>query len=73
MKVFGFSGEAELTALQVCNHVESWLENKEEVTKADIRRIAAAALWQYNPKAAYAYLPVKEYRVMKDQYGFVRL
>ena len=73
MKSFGFSGEAELTALRVCKDVEQWLENKEEVTKADIRRIAAAALKKYNPRAAYEYLPVKEYVVKEDEYGYVRL
>lgn len=73
MKAFGFAGEAELTALKVCKEVEDWLVNKEEVTSADIKRHAAAALRKYNPRAAYAYLPVKEYEVLEDQYGFIRL
>lgn len=73
MKVVGFSGEAELTALKVCEHVEAWLENKYEVTEADIRRTAAAALRKYNPRAAYEYLPTKDYALRKDQYGFIRL
>ncbi len=73
MKTLGFSGEAEATAIRVCKDLEHWLVNKEEVTVADIKRRAAAALRQYNPQAAYAYLPVKEYEVHEDQYGFVRL
>ncbi len=73
MAVRGFSGEAEATAIRVSKEVEQWLMNKEEVTSADIRRIAAAALQKYNPRAAYAYLPVKEYQVREDEYGFVRL
>ncbi len=73
MKVFGFAGEAELTALKVCKEVEDWLINKEEVTTADIQRKAATALRKYNPRAAYSYLPVKEYEVLEDQYGFIRL
>ena len=73
MKSFGFSGEAELTALKVCHEVEAWLADKEEVTRQDIRRVAAAALHRYNPRAAYEYLPVKDYAVSEDQYGFIRL
>lgn len=71
----GFIGEAELTAERVCHEVEAWLENKYEVTTADLRRQAASALKRYNPVAAYAYAyaPVKEYRVNRDEYGFVRL
>jgi 2-phosphoglycerate kinase len=73
MKSFGFSGEAEVTALRVCHEVEAWLEDKEEVTKQDIRRIAASALSRYNPRAAYEYLPTKDLAVTEDQYGFIRL
>lgn len=73
MKTFGFSGEAELTALKVCQDVEAWLEDKEEVTKQDIKRKAAAALHRYNPRAAYEYLPIKDYSVKEDAYGFIRL
>lgn len=73
MKAFGFGGEAEMTALKVCEDVEHWLENKEEVTKQDIKRMAAQALQRYNPRAAYEYLPTKEYAVKKDEYGFIRL
>mgnify|MGYP000848204934 CR=1 FL=1 len=73
MKSFGFSGEAEMTALEVCKEVERWLEDKEEVTIADIKRRAAQALKKYNPRAAYEYLPSKEYAVKEDQYGFIRL
>jgi hypothetical protein len=73
MRSFGYSGEAEITAMRVCKDVEAWLENKEEVTIADIKRRAADALLRYNPRAAYEYLPTKEYAVKEDQYGFVRL
>lgn len=73
MKAFGFVGEAEDTAVQVCRHVEAWLANKEEVTRADIKRQAAKALRLYNPRAAYAYAPEKEYAVTEDSYGFIRL
>ncbi len=73
MRTFGFSGEAQLTAQRVCQDVEGWLRDKEEVTKSDIKRHAAAALRQYNPRAAYRYLPLKEYAVEQDTYGTVRL
>lgn len=73
MKSFGFSGEAETTALQVVKDIEAWLHDKEEVTLADIKRHAAAALHKYNPRAAYEYLPVKEYEIHEDEYGFIRL
>lgn len=73
MKSFGFSGEAETTALKVCEDLEHWLVDKEEVTTSDIKRIAAGALQKYNPRAAYEYLPVKEYQIHEDEYGFVRL
>jgi hypothetical protein len=73
MKSFGFSGEAELTAVRVIHDVEKWLENKEEVTINDIKRQAARALQRYNPRAAYEYLPLREYSVKEDEYGFVRL
>lgn len=73
MKAFGFAGEAEDTAVQVCKRVEAWLANKEEVTRADIKRQAARALQLYNPRAAYEYAPEKEYTVTEDSYGFIRL
>ena len=73
MKTLGFAGEAEVTALYVCKEIEQWLEDKEEVTAADIKRRAAAALQKYNPRAAYEYLPSKEYEIHKDDYGFIQL
>ena len=73
MRSFGFTGEAEMTALRVCKEVEQWLQDKEEVTVSDIKRRAAAALRRYNPRDAYEYLPVKEYAIKEDQYGFIRL
>lgn len=53
--VHELAGSAELTAHHVCDHVEQWLAEKAEVTSADIRRVAANALEQYNPHAAYLY------------------
>lgn len=73
MKSFGYAGEAEKTAVEVCKRVEHWLVDKEEVTKADIQRQAARALHTFNPRGAYEYSPVKEYAVREDMYGFVRL
>lgn len=73
MKTLGFVGEAETTAVEVCKKVEHWLADKDEVTSDDIKRQAAAALRKYNPRAAYEYLPVEEYRVHEDQYGFIQL
>src|SRR5690606_2954498 len=73
MKAFGYVGEAEDTAVAVCKQVESWLTDKQEVTKSDIARQAARALSHYNPRAAYEYAPSKQYHVTQDEYGFVRL
>lgn len=73
MKTFGFAGEAELTAIRVSQEVEAWLEDKEEVTVADIKRRAAAALHKYNPRAAFEYSPNPEFEIQEDQYGFIRL
>lgn len=53
------SGEAELTASQVCRDMIPWLGKKEEVTSADIRRVAAEHLRIYNPHAALMYKQVK--------------
>jgi transcriptional regulator NrdR family protein len=69
----GFVGEAELTAENVCKQVEGWLEQKYEVTSSDIKRIAAKALQQYNPRAAYEYAPSEVQKLTKDDYGFIRL
>lgn len=73
MKSFGFSGEAEITAMRVIQDVEKWLEDKEEVTINDIKRQAARALRRYNPRAAYEYLPINDYAVKEDEYGVIRL
>jgi len=73
MKSFGYAGEAEKTAVEVCEHVERWLADKEEVTKADISRQAARALQLFNPRGAHEFAPVKEYAVTEDSYGFIRL
>jgi hypothetical protein len=53
-------GASELSAEMVCNHVEKWLDHKEEVTSADIRRVAGAGLFKYNPSAAYVYVNIDE-------------
>lgn len=55
LSVRELAGSAELTATHVCNHVEEWLEDKVEVTSADIRRMAALSLKIYNPHAASLY------------------
>jgi transcriptional regulator NrdR family protein len=61
LSVRDFVGAAELTATMVCDHVESWLAEKNEVTSVDIRRIAGNALRTYSPDAAYVYETVWEY------------
>lgn len=56
LSVREFAGSAELTAEHVCNHVETWLENKLEVTSHDLRLAAGKYLEQYNPAAAVVYV-----------------
>lgn len=48
-------GEAELTAKEVFNEVKPWLNTKQEVTSADIRKQTSIHLQTYNPHAAYLY------------------
>lgn len=48
-------GEADITAEKVCSAVMMWLEERPEVTSADLRRIASKHLHRYNPGAAYIY------------------
>lgn len=48
-------GQAESLARRVVNEVEIWLENRPEVTSADIRRVAARYLKPYHPDASYLY------------------
>lgn len=55
LAVRAFEGEAHLTAERVCRHVIDWLMSKNEVTSADIRRVAATHLSTYHPEAAYMY------------------
>jgi transcriptional regulator NrdR family protein len=52
-------GDAHTIANSVCNAVESWLEQRPEVTSSDIRTTATKRLEHYNPDAAYTY---KQYR-----------
>lgn len=49
-------GQAEHVAKIVSSEVETWLNDKSEVTSSDIRRTAARHLKRYNPDAAYIYL-----------------
>ena len=55
LSVFSPVGSAEDIASQVCDNVILWLENKSEVTSADIRRIAGYYLDKLHPGAAYLY------------------
>ncbi len=48
-------GYAESIARRVVKEVESWLENRPEVTTEDIRRVAAKGLKTYHPDASYLY------------------
>lgn len=50
-----FEGAADVTAERVCKAVLDWLMTKDEVTSADLRRVAAGQLAVYQPEAAYIY------------------
>lgn len=50
-----FEGAADVTAERVCKAVLDWLMTKDEVTSADLRRVAAKHLAIYHPEAAYIY------------------
>lgn len=60
LSVRDFVGAAELTAKNVCDGVEEWLEQKHEVTSADIRRVAGTILYKYSPSAAYIYVTIQD-------------
>ena len=47
---------AELVAEKVVKDMESWLNDKTEITSKDIRKHAAQFLHAYNADAAYAYM-----------------
>ena len=47
--------DAELIAASVCRDFALWLENKQEITSADVRRRGAEYLDRYNTDAAYLY------------------
>lgn len=49
------TGHAESITRRVVDEVVVWLENRPEVTSADIRRIAARYLKTYHPDASYLY------------------
>ncbi len=51
----GPSGHAESIARRVVDEVDTWLENRPEVTSADLRRVAARSLKTYHPDASYLY------------------
>ena len=55
LSVHSTISQAESTAQAVTDNVESWLDNKPEVTSSDIRNISAQFLHTYNPDAAYIY------------------
>ncbi|MEI6228410.1 MAG: ATP cone domain-containing protein [Candidatus Saccharibacteria bacterium] len=48
-------GHAENTAHIVCDAVVVWLNDRPEVTSADIRTVAGKHLKRYHPEAAYLY------------------
>lgn len=49
-------GQAEHVGKIVTDEVITWLNNKPEVTSADIRKIAGEHLKRYSPDAAYLYI-----------------
>ena len=55
LTVRALEGEAHIAAERVCREVIDWLSEKTEVSSEDIHRVAAAALTQYHPDAAYMY------------------
>jgi transcriptional regulator NrdR family protein len=48
-------GQSEAIAHAVCDSVISWLEDKQEVTSVDLRKITAKHLQVHHPDAAYMY------------------
>lgn len=48
-------GNAATISRRVADGVEEWLEQRPEVTSADIRRIAGRLLRTYHPDASYLY------------------
>lgn len=55
LSVRSLEGHAIDTAQAVCKVVVEWLTGKAEVTSADLRTQASAALTMYHPEAAYLY------------------
>ncbi len=55
LSVRGHEGSAELTAASIVQTVSQWLENKSEVTTADIKQITYDNLHIHHPDAAYYY------------------
>lgn len=54
-------GQVRDTAAAVCDIVEQWLENRHEITSADLRRKASGALTPLHPEAAFIY---KNYKII---------
>lgn len=48
-------GVATDAAEHVCRAVEGWLQSKQEITSADLRRIATDSLTVISPEAGYIY------------------
>lgn len=48
-------GHARDTAVYICQRIETWLDDKPEVTSDDIRRVAAQHLDTVSPEAGYLY------------------
>lgn len=48
-------GVASDAAEHVCRAVEGWLKSKQEITSADLRRIATDSLTVISPEAGYIY------------------
>lgn len=55
LSVSDFGGAAEVTAEEVVQQIEDWLEDKIEVTSQDVRLATAEKLHVYSPAAALVY------------------
>ena len=55
LSIHGYIGAAEQTAHKVCDHIDNWLNNHDEVTSHDIRLKAAEALAIYDSHSALLY------------------
>ena len=48
-------GQAEAIASAVCDAVDEWLAERQEVTSRDLRAVASKSLHTHHPEAAYLY------------------